>query len=307
MIYRDNGLEVLLEESIRQVKEKAMQTNGAVQPAVEASQGMASRSPADVYRAICEVATAISHDGIAKGRRNEQQGYGFRGIDDVYNALSALLANADLCILPRMLSRTQEERRTANDKVLFYVTVHADFDFVSARDGSRHTITMYGEAMDSADKATNKAMSAAYKYACMQVFCIPTEGMNDADGLTHEPAPKAHKAPAKASEAVAAPPVDTGGHPMNTQAAADYVRDQKIEALRAKIGPTQPDMLWLEGMKSGPMNKEFLKLRDKMGSLAYFEELERFGVKDPMTFKSRLRAVECYQSMIARLRAEAVA
>jgi hypothetical protein len=29
-------------------------------------------------------------------------------------------------------------------------------------------------------------MSAAYKYACMEVFCIPTEGDNDADGTTHE-------------------------------------------------------------------------------------------------------------------------
>jgi hypothetical protein len=43
--------------------------------------------------------------------------------------------------------------------------------------------------MDSADKATNKAMSAAYKYACLQTFCIPTEGDNDADATTHQVAP----------------------------------------------------------------------------------------------------------------------
>lgn len=40
--------------------------------------------------------------------------------------------------------------------------------------------------MDSGDKATNKAMSAAYKYAAFQAFAIPTEGDNDADGSTHE-------------------------------------------------------------------------------------------------------------------------
>ena len=40
--------------------------------------------------------------------------------------------------------------------------------------------------MDSGDKATNKAMSAAYKYAAMQAFAIPTEGDNDADSTTHE-------------------------------------------------------------------------------------------------------------------------
>lgn len=44
--------------------------------------------------------------------------------------------------------------------------------------------------MDSADKATNKAMSAAYKYAAMQAFCIPTEGDNDADAHTHDVAPR---------------------------------------------------------------------------------------------------------------------
>lgn len=40
--------------------------------------------------------------------------------------------------------------------------------------------------MDSGDKASNKAMSAAYKYAAIQTFCIPTEGDNDADSTTHE-------------------------------------------------------------------------------------------------------------------------
>ena len=140
----------------------------------------------DVYRAICQVSKAISKDGITKSKKNEQQGYKFRGIDDVYNSLSAIIAEAELCILPRMSDRTKEERETQKGGTLFYVTVRAEFDFVSARDGSCHTVTMYGEAMDSGDKATNKAMSAAYKYACMQVFCIPTEGMEDADATTHD-------------------------------------------------------------------------------------------------------------------------
>jgi hypothetical protein len=45
--------------------------------------------------------------------------------------------------------------------------------------------------MDSADKSSNKAQSAAYKYAAMQVFCIPTEGDNDADASHHEVEPRA--------------------------------------------------------------------------------------------------------------------
>lgn len=141
-----------------------------------------------VYSAISAVAKAMSHDGIGKGRKNTQQGYNFRGIDDVLNALSSALSDAGLVILPRVTSRECVERTTAKGGALFYVTVHVDFDLVAVEDGSKHTVTTYGEAMDSADKATNKAMSAAYKYLALLTFCIPTEAMpdTDADFTTHD-------------------------------------------------------------------------------------------------------------------------
>lgn len=138
-----------------------------------------------VYQAIAAVTAKLAKEGIAKDRNNAQQGYKFRGIDDVYNALAPFLADAKLCILPNVQSRDVVERVTQKGSTLFYVTVKVDFAFVSAEDGSDHHVITYGEAMDSGDKATNKAMSAAYKYACMQAFCIPTEGDNDADATTH--------------------------------------------------------------------------------------------------------------------------
>lgn len=144
-----------------------------------------------VYQAINAVQKALAKVGISKDRKNQQgSGYMFRGIDDVYNVISPLLAENGLCILPRMLSRQCEERQSKSGGTLFYVTVEAEFDFVSAEDGSKHTVKTFGEAMDSGDKATNKSMSAAYKYAAFQAFAIPTEGDNDADGHTHEVAPK---------------------------------------------------------------------------------------------------------------------
>src|SRR5690606_10840527 len=139
-----------------------------------------------VYLAIAEVSAKLAQQGISKDRKNDQQGYKFRGIDDVYNALAPLLSAHKLCILPTVLERECVERTTAKGTVLFYVTVKVRFDIVSAEDGSKHEIVTFGEAMDSGDKATNKAMSAAYKYAAMQAFCIPTEGDNDADATTHE-------------------------------------------------------------------------------------------------------------------------
>ena len=146
----------------------------------------------EVYKAINKVQAALSKTGIAKDRHNSQgAGYKFRGIDDVYNAIAPLLAEHGLVIIPRMLARQCEERQSKNGGALFYVTVEAEFDFVAAADGSKHTARTFGEAMDSGDKATNKAMSAAYKYAAFQTFAIPTEGDNDADAHTHEVAAQA--------------------------------------------------------------------------------------------------------------------
>lgn len=139
-----------------------------------------------VYQAINAVQRDLAATGIGKDSENKYDGYKFRGIDAVYNALSPLLAKHSLCVLPRMLSREVVERITQKGGALFYVTVEAEFDFVSAEDGSKHTVRTFGEAMDRGDKATNKAMSAAYKYAAFQAFAIPTEGDNDADSSSHE-------------------------------------------------------------------------------------------------------------------------
>jgi hypothetical protein len=140
-----------------------------------------------VLSCIAAVSGKLAQSGISKDRKNQQQGYAFRGIDDVYNALAPMLAAEKLVIVPRILSRVVVERATQKGGVLFNVTVEAEFDFIAAEDGSKVTARTYGEAMDSADKATNKAMSAAYKYAAFQTFCIPTEGDNDADAHTPEP------------------------------------------------------------------------------------------------------------------------
>lgn len=145
-----------------------------------------------VYKAISAVAREMAEVGISKDRENRQQGFAFRGIDQVYNALAPMLAKHGLVILPRITERTVTERVTQKGGVLFYVVVKAEFDFVATEDGSKHTVVTYGEAMDSGDKATNKAMSIAYKYAAFQTFCIPTEQTAiDADAEVHHVTPQA--------------------------------------------------------------------------------------------------------------------
>jgi hypothetical protein len=156
-----------------------------------------------VYGAIGRVIFDLAHTGISKDRKNQTQGYSFRGIDDVYNALAPMLAKHGLVVLPRILTRECIERQTQKGGTLFYVVVEAEFDFVAVVDGSTHVVRTFGEAMDSADKATNKAMSAAFKYAAFQAFCIPTEGDNDADATTPEPSTRKAVGPAPEPEGFA--------------------------------------------------------------------------------------------------------
>jgi len=195
-----------------------------------------------IYHCINAVQKVLSATGITKGRKNQQQGYSFRGIDDVFNALSPLLAEHGLLVLPRMLSRECQERATKSGGALFYTIVEAEFDFVCVEDGSKHTVKTYGEAMDSADKSTNKAMSAAYKYAAFLAFAIPTEGDNDADAQTHDIAPKQQSAGPDMSPKARAARIATGvasGDAVNAAAAMagwdDELRDTVWNLLDPKI------------------------------------------------------------------------
>ena len=138
-----------------------------------------------VLEAISDVQAALKA-GIPKDHKNAVQGYNFRGIDDIYDVVGPLLPEHGLLILPRMLSRECEIHKNQKGTTMFHVVVKAEYTFKSKIDGSHEVVEMYGEAMDSSDKATNKAMSAAYKYACIQTFSIPVTGEPDADAESPE-------------------------------------------------------------------------------------------------------------------------
>ena len=137
-----------------------------------------------VYKAMAAVLGELSA-GIAKSQTNKFDKYNFRGIDDVYNALSPALAKHGLLMLPEVVSREVIEREAQSGKAMFDTTVLMKFTFIAAEDGSSHVISTYGQAMDRGDKGTNKAMSAAYKYAAFQAFAIPVDAQ-DADESTPE-------------------------------------------------------------------------------------------------------------------------
>lgn len=142
---------------------------------------------ANIYVAINEVMKEIG--AVGKNQKNEQQKFMYRGIDAVMNAINPALVNNKVFIVPEILEQTREERQTKSGGALIYSVCKIKFTFY-AEDGSHIEAITIGEGMDSGDKATNKAMSIAFKYACFQVFCIPTEEMVDPDAECHEVKPK---------------------------------------------------------------------------------------------------------------------
>ena len=137
----------------------------------------------NIYESIAAVMGEIG--AIGKNSKNTTQGFMFRGIDAVMNAINPALIKYKLFIVPEVLEQTREERKNSKGSTLIYSICKVKYTFY-AEDGSNITATVIGEGMDTGDKATNKAMSIAFKYACFQVFCIPTEEMKDPDAESHE-------------------------------------------------------------------------------------------------------------------------
>ena len=131
------------------------------------------------------IAKAMSKIGaIGKDSVNAQQKYKFRGIDAVYNALNPVMSELGLFICPEILEQRREDRENQNHTVLKYSILTIKYTMF-APDGSNVSCTVVGEGMDSGDKASNKAMSVALKYACFQLFMIPTEDLVDPDAESH--------------------------------------------------------------------------------------------------------------------------
>ena len=152
-----------------------------------------------VYQSILGVMEDLSKVGVGKDRRNEQQNFAYRGIDDVRDTVAPFLVKNKLLILPQVLSREMVERQSRNGGALFCVLIKLQYEFLCVEDGSTKLVgPFYSEAMDTSDKATNKAMSAAYKYMCIDTFCIRTKGdeaVQDADATVHDVVPSVEPAP----------------------------------------------------------------------------------------------------------------
>ena len=133
-----------------------------------------------IYPAMIKALQEV--EAIGKNKRNQQQGFQYRGVDDAMNELHGVFASCGIFCVPEVLEQTREDRQTAKGGNLIYSIMKVKFTFY-ADDGSSVSSVVIGEGMDSGDKASNKALSVAFKYAVFQAFCIPTEAV-DPDATT---------------------------------------------------------------------------------------------------------------------------
>lgn len=181
----------------------------------------------NIYQTINAVLADL--DPIGKDKKNIQQGFKYRGIDDVMNAIAPLFAKYKLFVVPEVIDQKREERTTSKGGNLIYSIITMKYTFY-AEDGSFISSVVIGEGMDSGDKASNKAMAIAFKYACFQVFCIPTEEtVPDADKESHEVQRKQQSAAKPKAQSQSVPPIPA----PPTAAAKPEITDDMLQNLYA--------------------------------------------------------------------------
>lgn len=195
-----------------------------------------SETKGQIYEDIPAILADV--EAIGKTRKNQQQGFNFRGIDDVYNAIHPLFAKHKVFPTCRILDVRTEERTTKSGGALYVCIIKAEYT-LWAMDGSSVKTEVVGEGSDSGDKSHNKAMSAAYKYAIFQLLCIPTEAQDADETTPPETLPKAKAAP-KQSRRAEPPPADEPQSP----AKPDKTPEQRYAAAtQAVAAATEPAKL----------------------------------------------------------------
>lgn len=138
----------------------------------------------EITKALAAITAEVG--SIGKNKKNEQLGFKFRGVDDLMNVLHPLFAKYGVIVIPEVIDSHREERMTAKGGAMISAILKVKYHF-TAIDGSELCATVVGEGMDYADKASSKALAVAFKYMCIQVFCIPTEEIAKEDPDNYTP------------------------------------------------------------------------------------------------------------------------
>lgn len=200
----------------------------------------------NVFEALSKVMGDVQ--SIGKNSRNPQQGFAFRGIDAVMDAVGPALRKHGVLCLPIVHKLDHESYETRSGTSMRNVTVQTEWVFYGP-DGSSVSAATYGEASDAGDKAVTKAQSVAYRTVLLQALCIPT-GDPDPDQYTHERAPQARRLPEQQpAPSIAADPAVIGvlkaaKTKLNSEQTATFIalwRDHELPAIE-NLTPIQAEL-----------------------------------------------------------------
>lgn len=252
-------------------------------------------APPRVFAAIHSVLADIAKTGVGKNATNAQQNFKYRANEDVMDALAPLLAKHSLIILPSVIEHVQTERATRSGGVMLHTLLKCTYDFICPLDASIRVVgPLWGEAMDSGDKSTNKSLTIAYKYLCSQAFCIPFQG-DDPDAQSHEiagaPSQRSHPGPEPESPSDAPPSRSTaspGMHPERRRPGGMFTYGKKHANTPWNVVPT--DYLeWALNAERTPTDVRQL-ICDELSWRDY--ELARMHAQDEKTRAERERPLE---------------
>ena len=141
-----------------------------------------------VIELLARVMADISH--VGKDGYNKAQSFNFRGIDAVLNAVGPAFRKHGIVPKPILKDVSYEDILVgANRTPMTRCTVRVKYRF-KGPGGDFEDVTVPGEAFDSGDKGTAKAMSVAYRIALIQLLALPTTEP-DPDESSYERAPAA--------------------------------------------------------------------------------------------------------------------
>jgi hypothetical protein len=165
--------------------EPAEPGTGPVRPAVETApledisyddNAIADAELVPVQQAWARVMADVQSISKADQRSDTGGRYNFRGVDRVVNAVGPALRRHGVLVLPtRIIEIEYRESRTTNNKVMQDIAVRVQWTVIGPKGDQLPPMESAGQATDTSDKGTAKAVSVAQRVLFLTALHIPTQ------------------------------------------------------------------------------------------------------------------------------------
>lgn len=183
---------------------------------------------ATIQQSLIEVMKEVG--AVGKNDRNTSQGFAFRGIDAVINAVSPAFQKHGVIVVPTVVDKETSMIESAKGKAMTHVQLKVAYTFYG-NEGDFISATVYSEAMDYGDKATAKAMSVALRTALLQTLALPTDEP-DPDSQSYERGAETVSNPVRTKAPVESKPASAEQIAMATEALAQVADIEDMEELK---------------------------------------------------------------------------